>query len=683
MELKNITSYNEFRKTFEAFDEFSNKTGFAESLVGRAVFGILRYFKKGVNLGRLEFYKRRLENEYFAGILRFCAVKDIDLLTGIEPSGTTVDTSGGGGGGGTVDPKEADYCNIFNVDYTETDINKLVVISNTLSGYTTTLLTIINDPGSSQEDKDDSQELFDHYSNMVKCCQEKIAVNRTFITLSGLSGSTDPQIIGLLDQIKNFLSGPTAQLCSTYKGTDSEKILLRSFETSTDTNIQNKITTDIIPLLDNYNYDNYELIEEKITSGLNKHVNITQMLGDQLTTPGQPAQMKINIYDWLKDKGIDDVNKINFVELEKLFRTKTDYRKQASEFVNPDGIRKIQYAVSRIIFHVKKTPDSKGINPGEGGKVNYEEDTSLKTSWEKKVEFVKSEFKNFLLVDKELDPFVLLNYTDSLRRRDYAGDRQVLGMASTTNALANSITLTTKAQLLGINPLGQSNNIGEKRLVVFTMTYNGLLFYPVFSFKKIITGGIKVYKYVGNINFSKILSDKEYEKSDWMNNAHDFATAVWDRPKTNSDNNLIETLKLKTSPPTESGFKFDAIYLTKGDYSAIGSYKNAPQSWNVRLLYVFVNSGQINSDFGTVSTVANNFKVKYLYRNILQSITALDKIKTETKLPKMLYVSFGEAYEIEQSWYDKYFDTGNISKYITTNPYIGDAPFSSTINLIA
>ena len=59
-------------KLFEAADDFSNRVGFAESLVGRAINGLFSMFAKNTKKVRLLFLKQKLENEYLAAVLRTC-----------------------------------------------------------------------------------------------------------------------------------------------------------------------------------------------------------------------------------------------------------------------------------------------------------------------------------------------------------------------------------------------------------------------------------------------------------------------------------------------------------------------------------------------------------------------------------------------------------------------------------
>ena len=697
MELKNITPFNEFRRITEANvpSEFSNNTGFKESLVGRAVFGILRYFQKGINLGRLEFYKRKLENEYFAGLLRFCAVKDIDLLTGLEPSGLTSSATGGTSTPGPSNPDEVDYCKALNFDHVNDKNGNF--LTGVQSGFTNliTILTPLANGDPADPDVKDAMDTLERANKVVECCNAKWVAVERFLDLQALSGSTDVQVVALLDEIKKFFDSPVAKYCSTYHGTDEEKNLIRSFANSTNVDIKNKVA-ELEPLIvDSYKYRGYDLIEEKITSGLNKFVGITQMLGDQLTsTSGSSVpSMKVNIYDWLKEKGINDVNKINFVELEKLFRSKGDddnsYRKQASAFVNIDGIKKIQYAVARIIFHVKKTPDNLGINPGAGGGASFDEDTDLRTSWEKRVEFCKSEFTNFLDVESTLDPFRLMNLSDAMRKRDPSYEKSANSMRVQTNVLADSLTMSTKAAQMGLRARGNEQTFYESRLYVYMMSFNNSIeggpFYPVFTLKKI--GSNVVYRYVGCINFTQIIADKAFDDPNWQNNAKNYGASAWGNPGSKADNDLISKLKVRPVPAI-NGYKFDSMYMATTNYDNIYSYKDNPQDKNIKLLYAFVADGQIAGNFQGASMGATSFKLKYLSNapSVLNDIpdTNFGDIKGFMTNDKMYNGHFGEAYEIDANWHEKYFaPSGSVlmHKYILQNKYINDIPYSNAIKL--
>jgi curved DNA-binding protein CbpA len=73
MQLNNLSNFNQFKKLNEldSYGEYSSPVGFSQSLLGRATISLLQLFKKGVNTLRLEYFKRRLENELSAGVLRY------------------------------------------------------------------------------------------------------------------------------------------------------------------------------------------------------------------------------------------------------------------------------------------------------------------------------------------------------------------------------------------------------------------------------------------------------------------------------------------------------------------------------------------------------------------------------------------------------------------------------------
>lgn len=711
MDLKNITPFDKFRRIMEASipNEFSNTTGFRESLVGRAMFGILRYFKKGIQLGKLEYYKRRLENEYFAAILRFCAYKNIDLKTGVDPSGN--EGEGGGGEDYTPqpqpepDPYQEEYCQMLNIDWTDTS-NIFASTSQPLNQYINTLEQIINDPESSEDDKKEANELKEQSTKMVKCCDGKSAINQVFKALSALSGTTDAQIVGYLEQIKTFFTAGAAKLCPTYKGTENEKNLIKSFSTSTDANIKAKADEIIAILVPPAapaaappaapSNESFVLMLEKIGAG-NKSVNISQILGDQLRGSDAPSK-NINVYEYLKKIGIENVDEINFVELVKLFRSKPSYQREVStdNFLNYAGVRYIQYNVADgIIYHVKKTPDNVGINPGEGGKVNYEEDTSLKKTWEKKVEYVKSEFSGFFDF-AAVDPFVLLNLSDALRERGkYSTQPTVLSNRGLTDGLANTNVMEDKATMLGLRPRGNEEIKTEKTPYVFTMVYKDKVYYPVFTLRGgDNTGDKKVYRYIGCINFDKIIKDKAYEDAANFKNtrAKEYANAVWETTiKANTDTEFLNFLKIPTSLSFTNCY-FDSIYFATSNYTRIKSrIDSSGNVTNVRILfnYLSTGTGSIGNFAGASNgrTIETDIHLKILSNTgVLEDIADKKNIKNETQ-SKLVGVYFGEVFEFLPGWEVNYFQDGGgnkvVSKYSSSNvPYINlDNPYPGKVVL--
>ena len=299
-----------------------------------------------------------------------------------------------------------------------------------------------------------------------------------------------------------------------------------------------------------------------------------------------------------------------------------------------------------------------------------------KTSWEKKVEFVKSEFRNYLLVEKELDPFVLLNITDAYRSREkYGSDATILNYAGTANNLGNAALITPQSKKMGLTPKGDED-VNEGGIFIYSLSHNGKVYYPIFYLKN--KGGDKVYRYLGNINLKKILDDQLYDDPNYKTIVKDYVTPAWEAAKANTDVDIMSFLKIRPLP-TITGYNFDSLYLTKIDYSAIKSYRNL-HGWNVRFLYTFIESAQSNGICSGAKAGANNFKMKYLSKTgNLTDISDMTRIKTVTA-GDMLNIQFGQVYEIDPTWKDLYFPaTGNIqlSKYVAI-PYLNEDPYVSS-----
>jgi hypothetical protein len=755
MELRNITPFKNFRKIFEEVNmpnEFSNNTGFRESLVGRALFGILRYFKKGIQLGKLEYYKRKLENEYFAAILRFCAYKGIDLKTGEDPNagegGAQGQEEGGEDGGGEQkNPAEKEFCEILSFDcWNDPNGNEISSRKKKFADYLNDL-NRLKPTLTNPDDIAEADRLIDKSTKVISCCDKKIAINTVFSNLAHLSGSTDANVAAYLDQIKEFFNSPEAKMCSTYDGTENEKNLIKSFSTSTDTNIKSR-SDQVIQLLgsaqsatqlpapaptqalppsaqtkalppsaqtkalppsaptkflpekpiaalpphERFRYN------EAIESGINKSVPITQMLGDQLNLEGK-ASSKVNIYEYLQKIGINSVDEINFVELVKLFRANPSYRDDktgvsSENYLNYAGVRKIQYAVSDgIIFHVKKTPDNVGINPGEGGMTNFEEDTSLRKTWEKKVEFVKSEFNGFFNFEI-VDPFRLLNLSDALREHKnsaYSGDRVVLDDRGVVENLGKTLELENKKALLGLKPRGNEVVATENTPLIFSVSHGANNYYPVFSLcGSSGTNPNKVYRYIGCINFNKIIDDKELDKPDYKNNAKNFANAVWDTTvKSGSDADFLNFLKIpQNSLNNGAEYFFDSIYFTASNYDAIKSNRDSSTNpKNMRILYNYVKKTASNGNNFTgvkATAVETDFALKYLTNgNVLEPLN-IKNVKSQTTKTVKMY--FGEIFELLPGWDRIYFPdmgTNQVSKYCnkTSIAYINQPPYEGKITL--
>jgi len=82
---ENKSSYEDLyedHKLFETLD-FSNKTGFSESLVGRAINSVFSFMKRKKHTATLVMYSRQLENEYLAAIFRTFLKAGVNTIEGL------------------------------------------------------------------------------------------------------------------------------------------------------------------------------------------------------------------------------------------------------------------------------------------------------------------------------------------------------------------------------------------------------------------------------------------------------------------------------------------------------------------------------------------------------------------------------------------------------------------------
>lgn len=664
MELKNLIPFNNFKRINEATGEFSNTTGFKESLVGRAIFGIFRYFKKGIDIGKLEYYKRKLENEYFAAILRFCAERGIDLKTGDDPSSKEVPEGGNestdmGSNQDVNNNFEFEYCEILNIDcFDHNNNNELDKKKNGYDSYRQTLDEVksqLTDP----TEIDEATKFINHINKAIKCCEMKIDANNKFTELSQLQkqqSNNKQKVLQLLDVLIQFFKD-AAQYCSTYKGTEQEIALLNVFKGSIDADIQTKAKTLIT--------ESYK-VYEKITSGINKSVPIEQILGDPLRSGDAPS-VKVNIHDYLKKKQINSVDEINFEALVKLFRDNEEYRKIVSsdKYLNHASIRKIQYCVADgIIYHVEKTPDNVGINPGKGGKANFQEDTSLKKMWEQKVEFVKSEFAGFFNFDT-VDPFRLLSLNEAMRNKTtYEKEPEVINNINNNKQYGADANLDPHLAKLGLNHLNENYSEKENDLIIFSILVNSQHHYLVFSLRGGSNGVVnKVYRYIGVLNIKKMLDDKLYDKNDAdiQKELMKYSNLVWEKnDKPESDINALRFFKVVDSEI--QGYDFDSIYMVNSNnYDRIGINVKG-----VRFLYNYTKKGP-NSEgiYKPAKTTVTDQEIvlKCLFNNALNVVNIKD-VKTSTN-DKSYNVSISNMYSFVSGW-DKYHLSANTNYNVST-----------------
>ncbi len=633
MELKNITPFERFKKILEASipSEFQNKTGFAESLVGRALFSIIRYFKQGVDMGRLQYMKNKLENEYFAGLLRFCALKNIDLQNPVDPS-TKKETQednipeNDGEDNGEQTTQEDEYpiiCSLFFMDYTKKN-----QLQESLDSYTRWKEGMEATKGDYETDEVATSEInstIEQLELFIECANLKININREFEILHPYHTRenvtfTDEQagaIIASLDKIIAFLKDEKKNYCPKYKLTpEVEQVIIDKIGTCGPDTVKNKcieinrligkVPTQPQPqaqpqagtttgtAAESLNYKNDKMLLEKIGSG----VKISQILGDVLNTAGASGQTSqiVDTKSYLAKIGITTVDQIDFKTLAEIFKQHPTFKEEVAKLVSLEGIRNIQYVVARIIYRISKTPTYTGITPEKGGGVDYKEDSALRTYWERLVEKAKGEWVYFIDIDGyNLDPFKARTLQDAFRDSSSDGDKINRTVVTTTTAMSD----ISNIEKVGLRTITGSPR--ENSLSILQVSYNDKISYILCSLHNShIKPESKVYRYLGNINLHKIFEDKLEKDPDVKNKVSDYATSIYDANHDTKGCNpdLKNFLKMdflnknRTGSPEQ--YYLNGIYFGFSNFISHQS-NDTPVSRNTRFLYFYLKETVLNT----------------------------------------------------------------------------------------
>jgi len=686
MDLKNINSFDNFKKILEQSipTEFQNATRFSQCLVGRGLFSILRYFKQGIDMGRLEYLRRKLENEYFAGWLRFCAARQINIKDGtmIEKSVQTPGEEYGGGEdvGQGEQPNNEFICEILNLDYT--DKNQLATTKKNFEDHISSLEQLKTEGGIEEEDLKELEDALNEAKSALEYLKLKEDMNNNVfeVLLAEPSGATfdaekENKILELLEKIKTFLSDK-AKACTTYHLTENEKAIIDKIASCTNENIKAKCN-EIKSLIETTEPQpqpqptQESLLLEEVVSG---NMPIMLVLGDQLNTSYTPASgttlKKIKPSDYLKSIGINNVSEINWTECARLFSKNPEFKKMAANMVTLEAVRKIQYAASRIIFRVKKTPTYTGMTPEKGGGVDYKEDSALRTVWERKVEVVKGEWTMFLdFSSYKIDPFRALNLQDAIRSRD---------------ANFNSFKEEFDAQTGGIMSEDEMSKMGLKLIkdrmfkkegtpIVVNYILNNKNMWLVFFIETDkLNAERTVYRYIGNIDINKIRNDKVYQRSDFKDKAKDYAACVLDNNYNNiGDKEVRNVLKIDRNAVSKGTSKYlNGIFLSSPDFKRIGiNDEGVPKLRRSRLFFLYLDGNVLNknSAFSSINTHTTIDKARVGLDTIetggnkidIPTTTAVDLKDPNVKNLLNSYV--GNMYIFLPTWEENYFGT------LTTN----------------
>lgn len=677
MDLKNITPYDKFRKIFEGTDEFSNKTGFAESLLGRGFFSIVRFFKKGINLGRLEYLKRKLENEYFAGWLRFCAQNTVNLKDGTVPEkpkdGDDPQPPEGG------DPQKDDnaICEIFNYDWTQNN-NLLSTSKNELLRYIEELK--VSKEGSNPETDDKEikavDELIQDSENTIKYFDIKINIITSFKSLSTIANDdigqntditlTDDKVVIVndsLDKIIAFLNGD-AKACASYHLIESEKNIINKINTCTNQTVKDKCTT-LLALLttESVDYDEYEVLnEEFVSSSLNTKIPIMQILGDSLNKMPDGSKgttsHNVNPYEYLKSIGINSVDEINFEACANTWKKHPEFKEETTKLVSLDGVRKIQYAAARIIY--KSKPSTTGHGEMAAG-LDYTLDSDLRTAWERKVEKCKGEWRYFMNVDYDIDPFKQMSLQDAYRKSDASSDAFSDKMKRDTKPIAE----TAQMDKIGLKVIsGAPKTEGSLYVIQYipgNINETGYILCSLHTSNKVGGRERTFYVYLGNINVGKMINDKLHEKgeNDIKTEAKNYAASILDTETIYNSKGCTEFnnyLKIPTAMISVTGKNIYNITLADIQFNRLTS-RGTPFTNNTRMyfLYLTTTDQERRIKFGDAKPSINstNASVKVFDSNVGNLV---DCGTTGLKTAKQVKSQTGSIYQFKDNdWAKSYF----------------------------
>lgn len=601
--------YEDFRKSYEAVDtgtEYSNKTGFSESLIGRATLGIFGLIKDGINAVRVEYFKRKLENEYFAGVLRYCKSKNIDLKDPKKPADTPSE--------GEVGEENEMIVKIAN---------EILLIRFNDPTYTNDLdffsKEIENEIKSLSASKivDDYKIIQSKLIPDIKIINDNFSALNVFITSKTVPPATDIPKIELIkakiEDIKTLvLKSPPIQVQLEYRLTDEEKLVISGL-TSTPAVDPAIITSLNAILVENSNYNQYQRINES---------SIGFILGDEISANG--------IDEYLKSKNINSVEEIKFDKLIPFWTDK--YKEDATNGgpiigVNKIGIIRIAANVQNIITETKSST-RKGTTKGDP--------TKFMTPWTSKVLKIKEQFSSLLKVD-DIDPLTIKGV------QQYIGDPKNANKINKDGEQQKEIERIASMIKYG-KPHGLTGSPFKDTGMLRIITRGNSFMGPVFKLDSKVST-YTVYKYIGYLNLDKIVEGSETSLKLLVDNST--VLKFWEGTKYGS----IVPFLPKNKEKSLSGSDLAGIYFLINSITSTSSGDS--KDIKIKILYVYVSGSK-----GTINVRSiPSFELYSLDDN-----NKLNKIDPATKTLNDVdsySLGLGGTYEIDSPIKDEYKTTIN------------------------
>lgn len=464
----------------EAYDDYANRTGFHESLIGRASMSILKLFKKGVDFVRLQYFKRRLENELAAGVIRFYDTNQEETEINTREKESDEENNS----------KSKINCNDILTDQQKNsmvkinstiekldDCDQIVKIkelyTNIVSEYKR-LFRVVSDINTKLISASGSNKstLISNRNNVAcRMTEYEKMIHKLEIKLEDCGENTDKKVKELeATKVKLLSSGEMLQLpqhdqkilnggkhplvkvgdFEFYKNkiVDTKNNRVGNEDLMIETLKKIKVNEKTISAFKSFYEKIFPHREKfpKIYSYLNKVIKDYESVDTDYEDVTDRKLLKSNEsfgYDIIYEKagsitnkkigyrkpiGEDQLDWDLLKDKEKVAKMIEFYmdkekgaerRKNATDLVNKPAIAAIQNAVENIVYH-KETPVSNKMYPGRGGGTSNQE-TSMAKIWRNMVNNILADYKFFLNVD-EVNPFNLDRIKNNSTVKMYSKD---------------------------------------------------------------------------------------------------------------------------------------------------------------------------------------------------------------------------------------------------------------------
>jgi hypothetical protein len=427
---------------------------------------IFSIFGKNVNKGRLALYKRKLEDEYLAGVLRFMAVNGNKIPKKDQPNTMEVE--------GTEEEKPAQTETQTQPQEKGESENMWQKLEKELNDFNTEL---------NNEDRKRIQNSITEWENDIKDIEKLIRRMELF-----KKSETDENLLKRMDETITTSKDDMKYITNLI--TAAKKLLEKfpvqqSGTTQAQQPVQETGTTN----------ENYEMVNEAVVS---------KILGDPLRDKKFMDQNDKVVKEF-KDL---DVAYLDNAELANQFRENPEWKTEATKHVNKEAVMAIQISAEKLYKVQKEGADKQRVLA-----VKERHKQALEQDWKKMVDKVRGKFRYYLTVENvkgTVDPIYLAATDEYARTKDTYGDKtEITSFAKQEKNMVDA-TLTEKS-FPKIHCKVMKQTTKQSMYIVFKDVVGN------FSFGLLLLGieekGYKIFKYCGLID-STNLTNKSLSKEE-------------------------------------------------------------------------------------------------------------------------------------------------------------------------